>query len=81
MTGKELKQILQRSGLRMNVLAERMGIVPQSLNSIFNSEDMISQALGHAARNSTTAVYIQRDTKKVDEANRRVIDWVLYGKR
>ena len=81
MTGKELKQILQRSGLRMNVLAERMGIVPQSLNSIFNSEDMISQTLGHAARNSTTAVYIQRDTKKVDDANRRVIDYVLYGKR
>lgn len=45
MTGKELKQILQRSGLRMNVLAERMGIVPQSLNSIFNSEDIKSGTL------------------------------------
>ena len=44
-------------------------------------DDVISQALGHAARNSTTAVYIQRDTKKVDDANRRVIDYVLYGKR
>ena len=44
-------------------------------------DDVISQALGHAARNATTAVYIRRDTSKVDEANRRVIDWVLYGKR
>ena len=38
-------------------------------------------ALGHASRNSTTAIYIERDLRKVDEANRRVIDWVLYGKR
>ena len=37
--------------------------------------------LGHASRNSTTAIYIERDQCKVDEANRRVIDWVLYGKR
>ena len=44
-------------------------------------EDTISQALGHASRNSTTAIYIERDLRKVDEANRRVIDWVLYGKR
>ena len=44
-------------------------------------EDTISQALGHASRNSTTAIYIERDQRKVDEANRRVIDWVLYGKR
>ena len=49
MTGKELKQILQRSGLRMNVLAERMGIVPQSLNSIFNSEDIKSGTLEKVA--------------------------------
>lgn len=44
-------------------------------------DDVISQALGHAARNSTTAIYIERNIRKVDEANRRVIDWVLYGKR
>lgn len=44
-------------------------------------DDVISQALGHAARNSTTAIYIERHIRKVDEANRKVIDWVLYGKR
>ena len=44
-------------------------------------DDVISQALGHAARNSTTAIYIERNIRKVDEANRKVIDWVLYGKR
>lgn len=38
-------------------------------------------ALGHAARNATTAIYIERDRKKIDDANRRVIDWVFYGKK
>ena len=42
---------------------------------------VISQALGHAGENSTTDIYIRRNQKKVDEANRKVLDWVLYGKR
>ncbi|MCM1452430.1 MAG: site-specific integrase [Clostridium sp.] len=42
---------------------------------------VISQALGHAGENSTTDIYINRNKRKVDEANRRVIDWVLYGKK
>lgn len=41
----------------------------------------ISLALGHAGENVTTNKYIRRNQKKVDEANRRVLDWVLYGKR
>lgn len=43
---------------------------------------VISQALGHSGdTNSTTAIYIKRNEKKVDEANRKVLDWVLHGKR
>lgn len=42
---------------------------------------VISMALGHAGENATTDIYIKRNQKKVDEANRRVLDWVLYGKR
>lgn len=42
---------------------------------------VISQALGHGSdTNPTTAIYIHRNDKKVDEANRKVLDWVLYGK-
>lgn len=41
---------------------------------------VISQALGHSNA-GVTEIYIKRNLKKVDEANRRVIDWVLYGKR
>lgn len=38
--------------------------------------DIISQALGHSAGNRTTLIYVKFDQSKVDEANRRVIDFV-----
>lgn len=43
-------------------------------------KDTIAHALGHGG-NSITDIYIDFDRTKVDEANRRVIDWVLYGKK
>lgn len=43
-------------------------------------KDTIAAALGHGG-NTVTDIYIDFDQRKVDEANRRVIDWVLYGKR
>lgn len=44
--------------------------------------DTIAQALGHKNSGpSVTATYIDFDERKVDEANRRVLDWVLYGER
>lgn len=42
--------------------------------------ETIAAALGHEYGNPITAIYIHYDTKKVDAANRKVIDWVLYGK-
>ena len=44
-------------------------------------KDVIAQALGHADGHDTTNIYIDEDRRKVDVANRRVLDWVLYGKR
>lgn len=44
------------------------------------SEDIIAQALGHASSHTTTSIYINRNAKLVDNANRKVLDWVLYGK-
>lgn len=45
-------------------------------------DDVISQALGHQGTGArVTEVYILRSMDKIDEANRRVLDWVLYGKR
>ena len=39
--------------------------------------DIIGQALGHSDKShSVTFIYIKEDQGKVDEANRRVIDYV-----
>lgn len=44
-------------------------------------ERTIGAALGHSPGKSVTSIYIRTDMRrKVDEANRRVIDYVLYGK-
>ena len=43
-------------------------------------KDTIAHALGHG-NNTVTDIYIDFDQRKVDKANRRVLDWVLYGKR
>lgn len=43
--------------------------------------EVIAAALGHTYGNRTTAIYINFNAKKIDEANRRVIDYVLYNKR
>lgn len=41
-------------------------------------KDTIANALGHGG-NTVTDIYIEFDKRKVDEANRIVLDWVLYG--
>lgn len=43
-------------------------------------KETIAAALGHGGH-TVTDIYIDFDMRKVDEANRRVLDWVLYGKR
>lgn len=42
---------------------------------------IIGLALGHSEQQTVTDIYIHRNRKKVDEANRKVMDWVLYGIR
>lgn len=43
-------------------------------------KDVISAALGHRHGLTVTDIYIDFDPAKVDDANRKVIDYVLYGK-
>lgn len=42
-------------------------------------KETIAAALGHGG-NTVTDIYIDFDQRKVDAANRKVIDWVFYGK-
>lgn len=51
-------------------IARRIGI----------SKDDIKLALGHGPK-TVTDIYIDEDQEKIDVANRKVIDWVLYGKK
>lgn len=37
--------------------------------------DIISQALGHSFGNRTTLIYVKFDQNKIDEANRKVLDY------
>lgn len=38
--------------------------------------DVISQAMGHSVGNRTTLIYVKYDQTRVDEANRKVIDYL-----
>lgn len=50
-------------------------------NDLGISKDVIAQALGHSGGETVTDIYLDKDPRLVDEANRSVLDWVLYGKR
>lgn len=49
--------------------------------SIGVSIDDIALALGHGDGHNLTRIYIDEDRQKIDYANRRVLDWVLYCKK
>ena len=40
MTGERLKTIIERSGLRTNEMASRLGMLPQQLNNVFHTNDV-----------------------------------------
>ena len=42
--------------------------------------EVISRGMGHSGALSVTQIYMDFDMRKVDEATRRIIDYVLYGK-
>lgn len=43
--------------------------------------DIIADCLGHkSAQNRITQIYVRKDQKRIDEANRKVIDYLIYNK-
>lgn len=50
-------------------------------DSLGVDEKVISKSLGHTDVSVAGRHYIKYDWTRTDEANRRVIDWVLYGKK
>lgn len=49
--------------------------------SIGVSIDDIALALGHGDGHDLTRIYLDEDRQKIDDANRLVLDWVLYCKK
>lgn len=41
--------------------------------------DIIADCLGHKTVHKITNIYIRKDLSKIDEANRKVINYVLYN--
>ena len=52
-----------------------------AFNNLGIPKDVVSLALGHSFGVRVTDTYINADLSRVDEANRRVIDYVLYNKK
>ena len=49
--------------------------------SIGVSIDDIALALGHGDGHDLTRIYLDEDLQKIDDANRRVLDWVFHYKK
>lgn len=75
----------------LKTVAKRLGLPPVSLYWVRHSWasiaaeldvpiETISSALGHAHGAPVTLVYVHLSQKKVDDAHRRVLDYVLYDR-
>jgi hypothetical protein len=63
--------------LSVNTICVRVDIPQKMVSEIDIPMEVIGRALGHAMwDNAVTSTYIKYDTKKIDEANRKVIDYL-----
>lgn len=80
-TGRGGKKLITPEWPEISTYWARYSWASIAFNDCGIPKDVISQALGHSWGASVTETYLNRDQRLVDEANRRVLDWVLYGKR
>ena len=88
-TYKNYRHFYNNLWVRLNSLKEQIGLKELTTywarhswatiaRKIGISKDTIALALGHGSH-TVTDIYIEEDMKEVDEANRKVLDYVLYG--
>lgn len=79
------KRSFQRMKRKLGLHALSMYYARYTWASVADSlgvdEKVISKSLGHTDVSVAGRHYIKYDWTRTDEANRRVIDWVLYGKK
>lgn len=73
---KELKRISHKQDISLYWARHSWATIAAQLDI---PKETIAHALGHG-QNTVTDIYIDFDLRKVDEANRKVIDYVLYDK-
>lgn len=78
---KGLNSIKSKSGIKtLTSYWARHTWATIAYNDCGISKDVIAQALGHS-NGTVTDIYLNKEQRLVDEANRKVLDWVLYAKR
>lgn len=79
--GRGGKKIIKAEWPELTTYWARHSWATIAYNDLQIPKDIIAQALGHSGSETVTDIYLDKDPKLVDDANRRVLDWVLYGKR
>lgn len=78
---KGLNSIKSKSGIKtLTSYWARHTWATIAYNDCGISKDVIAQALGHS-NGTVTDICLNKEQRLVDEANRKVLDWVLYAKR
>lgn len=87
---KDYRSFYKRLSERLRDIGDRLGIDGLSTywarhswstiaRKIKISKDDIALALGHGTGHDVTEIYIDEDIEAIDQANRKVMDYVLYG--
>jgi len=76
-TNRRLKQIAEKLDVQFLSTYSARYTWASLASEVGVSKDTISEALGHSMGSAVTAIYINFDQKKVDEANRKVIDYLF----
>ena len=77
---QKIKEIIDRCAPPLPAEMEA-AVIGSNVNGSNSSNVSQSLALGHSFGVRVTDTYINADLSRVDEANRRVIDYVLYNKK
>lgn len=80
-TNNALNDVCRSIGIRSSTTYSMRHSVASLMSELDVPNDVISAVLGHSMGNPTTAIYINFNQKKVDEANRLLIDYVLHGRK
>lgn len=78
--GRGGKEVIKSSFPGLSTYWARHSWATIAYNDCGISRDVIAQALGHGG-NTVTDVYLDKDRKLADDANRKVIDYVLYDNK